>query len=432
MDIRKLIAVGAGVSLEVSGQDLVATVVRVRPGGIRVLDQAVFKRFLERPAAEWGAEYQAFLQRLGLAHLAATFLLPRREVIVRQLALPGIAPRDLEAAITLQLDGLHPYGDDEVVTAWSCLPGTPVVLVGIARKSLVEDYAQVFLEAGVKVAAFSFSAAALYTGARILTSPPAGGFVAAGGNGETELYGESQARPIFSAVVEMNPERAVALALSELRLPPETEPRPLAGILAQPVQAPEGFDLSRSAAGYAAALVSACPWLGIRPNLLPPQYRASGSRVFLVPTLALALLLVALVVAAAAQPELARRRQLAVLEAEIVKLEPQAQRVDALRKRIQKEQEQILLLDAFRNRTREDMDALNALTRVLAPPAWVNTLEITREAVVISGEIDQASPLLKALDETPYFRNSEFIGPVGRSGNKETFRIRALREGVAP
>ena len=432
MDIRKLIAVGAGVSLEVSGQDLVATVVRVRPGGVRVLDQAIFERFLERPAAEWGVEYQAFLKRLGLAHLVATFLLPRSEVIVRQLALPGVAPRDLEAAIALQLDGLHPYGEDEVVTAWSRLPGTPVVLIGIARKSLVERYAQVFLEAGVKAAAFSFSAAALYTGARILSSPPAGGFVASAGNGQVELYGESQDRPIFSAVVEMNPERAVALALSELRLPPETEARPLAGILPQPVKAPEGFDLSRSAVGYAAALASACPWLGIRPNLLPPQYRAGGNRALIVPTLALALLLVALVAAAAAQPELARRRQLAMLEAEILKLEPQAQRVDMLRKRIQKEQEQILLLDAFRNRTREDLDALNALTRVLAPPAWVNSLEITREAVVISGEIDQAAPLLKALDETPYFRNSEFVGPVGRSGTKETFRIRALREGVAP
>jgi hypothetical protein len=103
-----------------------------------------------------------------------------------------------------------------------------------------------------------------------------------------------------------------------------------------------------------------------------------------------------------------------------------------LRKKIQKEQEQILLLDAFRNRTREDLDALNALTKALAPPAWLNTLELNRESALLSGEIDQAAPLLKLLDETPYFRNSEFAGPVGRSGTKETFRIRTAREGVTP
>lgn len=432
MDIRKLAAIGSGVSLEVQGQDLIATAVRVRPKGVRVLEQAVMENFLERPAAEWGAEYQAFLKRLGLGHLPATFLLPRSEVIVRQLALPGVPAREMEAAIHLQLDGMHPYGDEEVLTAWSRLPGTAVVLVAIARKSLIERYAQIFLEAGVKVAAFSFSAAALYTGVRVLGAPPAGGFVAAGGNGRLEIYGESETRPVFSAMVEMSAERAVALALSELRLPEETEAKSLAEILPKPVKAPEGFDAARSAVGYAGALASACPWLGIRPNLLPPQYRSSGSRVLIVPTLVLGLLLVVLAGAVAAQPELARRRQIGLLEAEIAKLEPLVQRNEALRKRIQKEQDQILLLDAFRNRTREDLDALNALTRALAPPAWLNTLEMTREAVVISGEIDQAAPLLKVLDETPFFRNSEFAGPVGRSGSRETFRIRAAREGTGP
>jgi Tfp pilus assembly protein PilN len=183
---------------------------------------------------------------------------------------------------------------------------------------------------------------------------------------------------------------------------------------------------------YAGALAAACPWLGIRPNLLPRPYRSSGSRVLVVPALVLSLLLLVLAGAVAAQPELARRRQLALLEAEIAKLEPQALRVEALRKKIQKEQEQILLLDAFRNRTREDLDALNALTKALAPPAWLNTLELNRESALLSGEIDQAAPLLKLLDETPYFRNSEFAGPVGRSGTKETFRIRTAREGVTP
>ena len=42
-------------------------------------------------AAEWGAEYARFLKASGAERLSATVLLPRREVIVRQLALPGVA-----------------------------------------------------------------------------------------------------------------------------------------------------------------------------------------------------------------------------------------------------------------------------------------------------------------------------------------------------
>ncbi len=111
--LRKWLAVGTGVGLEVGARDLRVTVARVRPTGVRVLGAAVIEDFRGRPAAEWGAEYVAFLKRLGLQHLAATVLLPRREVIVRLLALPGVSTRDMGAAIGFQIDALHPYPEEE-------------------------------------------------------------------------------------------------------------------------------------------------------------------------------------------------------------------------------------------------------------------------------------------------------------------------------
>ena len=63
-----------------------------------------------------------FLKSLGTSHLSATVLLPRREVIVRQVSLPGVAHADIENAIRFQLDTLHPYGDDDVSSGWSALP----------------------------------------------------------------------------------------------------------------------------------------------------------------------------------------------------------------------------------------------------------------------------------------------------------------------
>ena len=104
-----------------------------------------------------------FLRRVGAGHLAATVLLPRTEVIVRQVALPGVADRDLASAVPLQIDALHPYGDDEAGHAWARLPATESVLIGIARKAVMSATRRLFIEAGIKIAAFTFSAAVLYS-----------------------------------------------------------------------------------------------------------------------------------------------------------------------------------------------------------------------------------------------------------------------------
>jgi Tfp pilus assembly PilM family ATPase len=108
-NLRKWLAVGAGVGIEVGARELRIVVARVRPTGVRVLGATIIEGFRERPATEWGAEYAAFLKKLGASHLVASVLLPRQEVIVRPLNLPGVAKGDLEAAVGFQLESLYPY-----------------------------------------------------------------------------------------------------------------------------------------------------------------------------------------------------------------------------------------------------------------------------------------------------------------------------------
>ncbi len=427
-----LLAVGTGISLEVAGQDLVATVVRVRPGGIKILGSTTIAGFEERPAAEWGAEYAAFLHRMGAGHLSATVLLRRTEVIVRQIAFPGVAAKDLAPAVQLQIDSLHPYGEDEVHYTWARLGETPAVLVGIARKIVVDRYSQMFIEAGVKVASFSFSAAVLYSAMRMHASPAAGGFVAIGVDREVEAYGESPSRPLLSAVFDVPPEKAAALAVAELRLPPETQPVSLSDVLPKPQAAPADYDFSRGALAYATALAGACPWLALKANLLPPELRSSGSRMVFIPTVALAAALLLMAVALVAQSGFEQRRQLSRIEAELKRLEPASNKAIALRQATEVAERRIQLLDSFRGRTRADLEALDALSKLIEPPAWLQALEMDRDTVTLAGEIEQAAPLLKLLDNSPYFRNSEFTGPTGRSGKFESFRIRTTREGVKP
>ena len=151
-----------------------------------------------------------------------------------------------------------------------------------------------------------------------------------------------------------------------------------------------------------------------------------------IPTVALAAALLLLAVALVAQSGFEQRRQLSRIEAELKRFEPASKKAVALRQATEVAERRIQLLDSFRGRTRADLEALDALSKLIEPPAWLQALEMDRDTVTLAGEIEQAAPLLKLLDNSPYFRDSEFTGPTGRAGKSETFRVRTAREGVKP
>jgi len=426
MDLKKLLAFGTGVGIEIRGADLEIAAVRVRPSGPEILGRATIHKFRERPAAEWGAAYADFLKRLGEGRLSATVLLPRGETIVRQLALPGVASKDLESAIAYQLDTLHPFGEDEAVYGWSPLGGG-TVLIGILRRQVLERYVELFAEAGVAIGAFTFSAAVIHAALRLFSTPPAGGFLAvrrAAAGGSVEIYGESPARPLFSAEFDTAPERAVLLGAAELRLPAEVQPLNLEHVLPQPRRRP---DEPLDPLLYATALAGACPRLAPAANLLPAAMRHSSSRAMFIPTVVLAGLLVITGTAVLAYNKVADRAYLRKLEQEIVQLEPLARQAAALDRQTDQARTRARLLDEFRGRTRADLDTLEELTKLLPPPIWTSSIDLTRDSANINGEAEQAAGLIKVIDASPFFQNSEF-SVIARNGSNELFRIHTLRE----
>jgi len=363
---------------------------------------------------------------LGARHLSATVLLPRRETIVRQVPMRGVESKEMEAAIAFQLDALNPYGEEEVLFGWSALSGG-AVLVGLVQRTVVDQYLQLFTEAGIAAGVFTFAAAALY-GAIRLGPPPPSAFVALSRSlsSAIEVYGESPARPAFSAEFDLPAERAAALAAAELRLDPGIAPVALESLLPPPRVNPVENDLTRNALPYAAALAGACPHLGPLANLLPPDRRVSNSRAIFIPTAVLAALLLMVAGATLAWSAIEQHQYLKGLEAESARLEPQARRAAALDRQIAHAQSCAKLLVAFRVRTRQDLDALNELTRLLQPPVWTNQIDLARDSVAITGEAEQAAPLLKIVDASPLFQNSQFNG-ISKVGAAEVFRMRVER-----
>jgi hypothetical protein len=428
-EVRNLARFGAGIGIEIGPKDLVIVAVRVRPGSVRLLDQLTISDFAARPAAEWGAEYAAFLKKNGLGHVSATALLPRRDVISRQVTLTGVGARDMEGAIGLQLDSLHPFGEDEAVWAWSAL-GPDAALVGIVKRSTVDRYAALFAEAGVAVRSFTFPAAALHAAIGLFGAPPAEGFLALEqtASGGIEAYGESAARPVFSAEFSTTPERAASLAAAELRLPEGAAPIRITDALPTPVALPADFDLSRSALAFATALAGACPRLAPAANVLPPDKRHYRSRTILAPTIALAAILLLIGGGAAFWSRFSERRYLARLNAEIARMQPLQQRGQTMDRDAARARARAQWLDGYRDHTRGDLEILRSLTNLVEPPAWIATLDVTRDSVRMQGEARQAASLWKSVDSAGLFKSSNLDSSQPLQQGGESFVIRGARE----
>jgi Tfp pilus assembly protein PilN len=405
---RTCFAFGTGVAIEIVNDTLEVALLRVRPSGPLVLRRQTIERFRERPATEWAHEFRECVK--GHEPSGVTVLLPRRDIIVRHVLLPGVTRREMAGALALRLRALHPFADDDVAWCWAAVDNG--ALVGITRQSLLQKYESLFAEAGIPVAVFTCSASAIYASLRLYGRPaqPFLGLTETA-PGLIEAYGENTKSVIFTGEFSTLA-RAIAVGAAELRLPSNLEPIELPG------QRPFL---------YSAAVAAACPLLVRTANFLPPERRAGRSRIWLIPTAILAFLLVLAVIAVFAVGPFQQRRYMQALQQEIDKVQPAAQRSTELDRRMEHLRGDISTLDNFRARSHADFEVLNELTRLLPPPTWATLVEVFPDYVIVSGEADQAAPLLKIIDSSPLFQNSEFTNSVVRSGKNELFRIKTYR-----
>jgi hypothetical protein len=168
--------------------------------------------------------------------------------------------------------------------------------------------------------------------------------------------------------------------------------------------------------------------LALPLNLLPLDQRQTSSPMVWVPSTALAVLVLLAAGATSALPSFENRRYLREIDTAIAKVQPAVARAAATDREIDLTRKRTLLLDAFRARSKADMDVLAEMTKLLAPPAWLTSLELNGQQVSVTGETDQAAVLLKEIDASPQFESSEFVSPPQRTATGELFRIRTSRE----
>ncbi|MGC2657291.1 MAG: PilN domain-containing protein [Bryobacteraceae bacterium] len=431
--LRNWIRIGSGVGIEFDGADVLVTAVRIRFERVIIRGELRIANYATRPAAEWGYEYTAFLKRLELHHLAAYVLLPRESATVRVLSLPPIKSSEMDSAVRYQTESLHPYAEDEAAYSWTRLAKPTDVLVAITRRETVDHLSALFAEAGISVACFTVTAAALYSAVRFIKAPAEPEFAAIeSAAGGMEVYGESRSRAVFSAFENGPVSRMEILTRAELRLDPSLAFTPLRALLPTVDGSTGELDGSeyQSSRCYAAALCAAVPMLALRVNLLPKELRDTSSRLLFVPTVVLAAVLVGCLVALALEGRWEQMNYSEKLQAQIKQLEPAAQQARLLEGRTRKAAAETQEIDSFRLRSKADLDVLDQVSRILAPPGFLSSLDLTRSNAQLAGEAPSAVGLLRALDASPYFHNSSFMQTIGRTKDGEAFHVRADRQGT--
>lgn len=420
---------GTGAGIEIRGDDLLVTLVRSRWKGVAVLASTTITGFRRRPAAEWGAEYQAFVKEHRHPDLPATLALPRAEVMVRLLPLPALGVGEQRSAVRLQVDTLHPYGEDNVYWGHGPLAGTSAVAVVIAQRSVVEGYADLFADAGVRLRGCTVAAAAYYGAIRLL-GLGAGPWLLLDWQGSTyELYGESPARPFLSAAFDastMPLDKALAGAAAELRLDENT-----------PAAAPEevlGSERGAPATTFAIALAAACPRWGWRLNLLPSERRASTARWPLAVTATAAALAVVVLVLLWLRGPLQDRRYTQELQREIKRLEGVEREVRGLERQTEQARARRRQLEAFRRRPEADLALVTEVSRRLPNSAWLSAIQSSEDTAELTGSAEAAAPLLSLIDNSGVLTGAAFVTSISRQENREQFRIRAARRvaGTSP
>ena len=439
-----------------------------------------------RPVEEVAEQYRRFRKAHHAMTASAIVALPRESGLLRVLELPAEIGQNLAAAVGYQVDTLHPFEEGGVYFDYALLPapggqappaagtGTsrgPVrVAVGLAEKRSVDELYDWCCRAGIDVAGFTFSTAALYqalqkgAGLIVLDRQAASteilGLAADGGFCSRQCRaGQSLEREIEFCAAELrcsghdeHPVLCVGEAAESAdTVPPgvRLEPGRLAPLPAVAADSPSGaaeFRLLESFTAYATALLGldrrlplVSPTPGLRWNLLPAEKRVYRSHWAYTTAYALGTLAVLLAAAWPVTGWVQDRTYAAHLDRQIAALRPRVQYVDKLDGR---QKGLLVKLEALK-REQEDIgrktQALQELTHLLPNSVWLNSVQISDTQVYLAGQGEAAASLLQTLSQSAYFEQPQFQSAVSKNAEgKEVFQIRMrlrdvpLRASAAP
>lgn len=444
--------------------------------GFREVDRLEIPDYQSQGAGECGKIYRQFLHRNGLKSPWTVVALPRAQVLLRMVRFPRAMQKELSPAIEYQLDSLHPFAEGSVVwdhSVWNAgalaksqppkqsgaaaEPKEIDVLVAMAQKTYIEGLADWFREEGIPISQFcptttlllNFLSASIQD--RIASGEPY--FLAHRTKESVELIGCAVGDRFVSREIPVatSPEideselaellsRNLEQARAEMRLAPVERPLvhwcgmaipPALGadrgelpfrIIPAAADAAGGDSVVDVAAAYTAVHRNGRPSL----NLLPQASRSYESPLALLPTYALAGVVVLLAISMGLRGSVQDWTYARYLERERQALLPEIQQIENLQTENQEAMARLATLASLRRSGALPLDLLEELTRTLPADAWLQQLQYEGSAVSLSGTAQSASAVLQAVSASNFLEKAQFTAALTRTPEgKEVFRIGA-------
>ena len=127
----------------------------------------------------------------------------------------------------------------------------------------------------------------------------------------------------------------------------------------------------------------------------------------------------------------AQRVQLAQLDAEIRRLDPEVKVVEQLSADVRLRRQLMSVLQSIQAGGLRPLPVLKDLTELVPRDAWLSAMSMDRQGLEITGQATTASALVPLLEASPWLERVEFTAPVTRVQAKEQFRLHADWESPA-
>jgi hypothetical protein len=383
--------------------------------------------------------------------------LPRRDVMVRHLALPAAAEKSLANALQLQLGLYKPSDDEDFCWDAAVVRNSEQLAVSLAfvPRTRIEELAAKLHDAGFPVSRLTTAQfATLDWALRAVEDREALRLLLVQSRGiDVELALVDKGRCVASRSFARTPGDAAVFATETGKLlaahrASSSEPLTVVysgsdaaewrsalaafGETQELAQFCGAWALTESSEGspdeYWGAIALALDgsnWSGdYHINLLPKELRPARRRWQNAPTYVLLALNVVLISALAARGPLQRQITLRHYNHEIAGVERAASLVESKVKKQDQTQARLAALQSFQEHGRRPLDALSSVAQKLPPDAWLNVYACRDQKVDISGTAKSASAVLPALKSIAQFDDVQFAGGLTRDGEgSERFHI---------
>jgi len=436
---------------------------------VRLLDLLALENFRSTAPQELKSAIARFLLKNQAQKARSVLLIPRQEVILRQLELPAGAASNLPRVVEYQLAGFLPSETQEISFAYHVSKpktgsSTLELSIYLVPKGQLEEPLrwcdlldlQVFRVIPTSVALANFFQNQL---PRLKSANALIGYRAAGGCEWISLRQGAVLHSHFQTMAEEEDFPAVLQCEGErirsrLGLAEETPLNLyLAGTLDQSeapanrhfrlhtLVQPADFRLvlgtapieSRRLAEALPALAGALCGLQrrnpVHVDLLPAERQKKHAQWILLPTYALAAANLLLLGMLALRGPIQQSWFASRLDREVSRLEPEVRKMKKIEEQKKDCERRVALMIKARKTNERVLEAINELSTILPKEAWVMDFTLRNGAIEIYGISDSAASLPQIIVNSPRFRGAEFVAPIARDSNgKEVYRIRMQLE----